>query len=146
MVGVPSIRHESEIRALIEALRGQTDAPPALLLTIATRQSYERLPAILLAAMRHPSFGVLIARSELAIALGDQRLCDAEHEIKGICEAAHCPLSSLVDANSELVWHRADSRPTVASKLACAFDSPRAISHKLASSRPSMLEPIASGH
>lgn len=146
MVGVPTIGHESEIRALIDALRELTDAPPGLLLTIATRRSYERLPHILLAAMRHPRFAVRIARSELAIALSKEALCDVEQEIMGICEAAHCPLSSLNEADSALIWQRAEGRPTHASQLAREFEPPPRARHRPVSSQASILEPIASGH
>jgi pyruvate kinase len=160
LVGVPSINHESDIRALIDALREHTDAPPGILLTIANRHSYERLPAIILAAMRHPRFGVLIARNELAAAVNDQRLSDMEYEIRGLCEAAHCPSSSMDQAGSEFVWHRSDGGPPGASKLARAFETHREppqhdpihkVSHRppssrSRSSRESNLEPISSGH
>lgn len=146
LIGMPEIRHESEVHALIGALRELTDAPPGLLLTIATRQSYERLAHIVLAAMTHPRFGVRIARRELAIALGQEELGNVEQEIMAICEAAHCPLSLPGEAGSESLWQRADGRPTRASPLARAFEPPRRASHRPASSQAPILEPIASGH
>jgi pyruvate kinase len=146
LVGLSSIHHESEVRTLIDALRELTDAPPGLLLTLATRQSYARLPAVVLAAMRHPRFGVSIVRSELAQVLRDERLSDAEHEITALCEAAHCPLATLDHAQSTLVWQRAHARPPGPSKLARGFEPPRKLPRQPAPSRESMLEPIASEH
>jgi pyruvate kinase len=60
-------------------------------LKIETQRAPARLPAILLAAMRHDRIGVMIARGDLAIEVGYQRLAEAQEEILWICEAAHCP-------------------------------------------------------
>ncbi|MCL4234929.1 MAG: pyruvate kinase [Deltaproteobacteria bacterium] len=59
---------------------------------IETRQALERLPAILLQAMSSPSVGVMIARGDLAVECGFERLAEAQEEILWICEAAHVPV------------------------------------------------------
>jgi pyruvate kinase len=47
---------------------------------------------MLLAAMRWPSCGVMIARGDLAVECGFERLAEVQEEILWICEAAHVPV------------------------------------------------------
>lgn len=49
-------------------------------------------PAILLAAMRRPHTGVMIARGDLAVECGYERLAELQEEILWLCEAAHLPV------------------------------------------------------
>jgi pyruvate kinase len=64
----------------------------AIILKIETRQGFANLPRILLAAMRTRAVGVMIARGDLAIECGYQRLAEVQEEILWICEAAHLPV------------------------------------------------------
>ena len=68
--------------------RGET----AVVLKIETRRGFANLPAILLAAMRLPCCGVMIARGDLAVECGFERLAEVQEEILWICEAAHVPV------------------------------------------------------
>jgi pyruvate kinase len=52
----------------------------------------DNLPKLILAAMRMGSFGVMIARGDLAVECGYQRLAEVQEEILWICEAAHVPV------------------------------------------------------
>lgn len=65
---------------------------PAIVLKIETRRAFENLPAMLLTAMRSPSCGVMIARGDLAVECGFERLAEVQEEILWICEAAHVPV------------------------------------------------------
>lgn len=65
---------------------------PAIMLKIETRRGFEHLPEMLLAAMRLPSCGVMIARGDLAVEAGFERLAEVQEEILWICEAAHVPV------------------------------------------------------
>jgi pyruvate kinase len=65
---------------------------PAIVLKIETRRGFENLPEMLLAAMRAPSCGVMIARGDLAVECGFERLAEVQEEILWICEAAHVPV------------------------------------------------------
>ncbi|HEX2806570.1 MAG TPA: pyruvate kinase, partial [Kineosporiaceae bacterium] len=62
-----------------------------LILKIETRQGFENLPAILLAAMRHPRLCVMIARGDLAVEIGFERLSEVPRQILALCEAGHVP-------------------------------------------------------
>ena len=65
---------------------------PAIVLKIETRRGFENLPETLLTAMRWPRCGVMIARGDLAVECGFERLAEVQEEILWICEAAHIPV------------------------------------------------------
>ncbi|MDZ7595458.1 MAG: pyruvate kinase [Thiobacillus sp.] len=65
---------------------------PAIVLKIETRRGFENLPAMLLTAMRAPCCGVMIARGDLAVECGFERLAEVQEEILWLCEAAHVPV------------------------------------------------------
>jgi pyruvate kinase len=68
------------------------DRWPAIVLKIETRRGFENLPSMLIAAMETPSCGVMIARGDLAVECGFERLAEVQEEILWICEAAHVPV------------------------------------------------------
>jgi pyruvate kinase len=59
---------------------------------IETRRGFSSLPQILLAALREPTCGVMIARGDLAVECGFERLAEVQEEILWLCEAAHVPV------------------------------------------------------
>jgi pyruvate kinase len=63
-----------------------------IVLKIETRTGFENLPNMLLATMRWPSCGVMIARGDLAVECGFERLAEVQEEILWVCEAAHIPV------------------------------------------------------
>lgn len=63
-----------------------------VVLKIETRRAFEQLPQLLLTAMRRPRVGVMIARGDLAVEVGYERLAELQEEILWLCEAAHLPV------------------------------------------------------
>jgi pyruvate kinase len=63
-----------------------------IILKIETLHAFENLPGIILAAMRSPCVGVMIARGDLAIECGYERMAEIQEEILWLCEAAHVPV------------------------------------------------------
>ena len=57
-----------------------------------TRRGFAGLPDLLLAAMRAPACGVVIARGDLAVECGFKRLAEVQEEVLWVCEAAHVPV------------------------------------------------------
>jgi pyruvate kinase len=80
-----------DVRALQEALAPLGDKQPAIVLKIETRRGFDNLPAMLLEAMKAPRCGVMIARGDLAVECGFERLAEVQEEILWLCEAAHVP-------------------------------------------------------
>jgi pyruvate kinase len=63
-----------------------------IMLKIETRQAFDNLPLLVLAAMRRPAAGVMIARGDLAVECGYERMAEIQEEILWVCEAAHMPV------------------------------------------------------
>ena len=80
-----------DVRALNESLATFRDRQPAIVLKIETRRGFDNLPAMLLEAMKAPRCGVMIARGDLAVECGFERLAEVQEEILWLCEAAHVP-------------------------------------------------------
>jgi pyruvate kinase len=92
IVGYSFVRSESDVRDLQAQLAQLGAGEMAIILKIETQQGFANLPRILLAALRNRSVGVMIARGDLAIECGFQRLAEVQEEILWICEAAHLPV------------------------------------------------------
>ena len=92
LVGMSFVRHERDIRQLQQHLHELDGDHLGLVLKIETRQGFERLPNLMLAAMRHNPVGVMIARGDLAVECGYERMAEVQEEILWICEAAHMPV------------------------------------------------------
>lgn len=81
-----------DVELLQEHLARLGSRQPAVVLKIETRRGFENLPDMLLTAMRAPCCGVMIARGDLAVECGFERLAEVQEEILWICEAAHVPV------------------------------------------------------
>jgi pyruvate kinase len=62
-----------------------------VILKIEAAASFAQLPAILLAATARYPIGVMIARGDLAVEAGFERLAELQEEILWLCETAHIP-------------------------------------------------------
>jgi pyruvate kinase len=91
VVGLSFARKPDDIRALHEELERLGRPHIGLVLKIETRAGFENLPRLLLAGMMRPPVGVMIARGDLAVEVGFERLAELQEEILWLCEAAHVP-------------------------------------------------------
>ena len=85
-------QHPRDVERLQQELARLGERRPAIVLKIETRRGFENLPAMLFAAMRMPCCGVMIARGDLAVECGFERLAEVQEEILWVCEAAHVPV------------------------------------------------------
>ncbi len=92
MVALSFLRHERDVDTMQEYLRRVGGEDLGLVLKIETGAAFARLPEILLHAMRSPRVGVMIARGDLAVEAGYERLAELQEEILWLCEAAHLPV------------------------------------------------------
>jgi pyruvate kinase len=63
-----------------------------VMLKIETKAGFSNLPHLLLTVMRTAPAGIMIARGDLAVECGWQRLAEVQEEILWLCEAAHLPV------------------------------------------------------
>jgi len=92
LVGYSFVRTDSDVRQLLDHLTSLGGQQLGLILKIETRKAFDNLPKLILAAMRARSFGIMIARGDLAVECGYQRLAEVQEEILWFCEAAHVPV------------------------------------------------------
>jgi pyruvate kinase len=92
IVSYSFVRKEADILDLQSRLAKLGGEKLGLILKIETREGFDQLPRLLLKAMRSRAIGVMIARGDLAIECGYQRLAEVQEEILWICEAAHMPV------------------------------------------------------
>ena len=92
IVGMSFVRSPSDVEALEEHLERLGRPDIGIMLKIETRQAFDNLPLLVLAAMRRPAAGVMIARGDLAVECGYERMAEIQEEILWVCEAAHMPV------------------------------------------------------
>ena len=92
MVALSFANSVDDVRALKERLAPLGEKQPAIVLKIETKRGFENLPMMLLEAMKAPRCGVMIARGDLAVECGFERLAEVQEQILWICEAAHVPV------------------------------------------------------
>jgi len=84
-----------------------------IVLKIETLRAFEHLPDILLAAMRSPCVGVMIARGDLAVECGFERMAEIQEEILWFCEAAHVPVIWATEVLEKLAKKGQPSRAEI---------------------------------
>lgn len=91
-VNLSFVRSPEDVADLISELEALDAQNVGITLKIETGPAFEALPQMLLEAMRWGDVGVMIARGDLAVELGFERLAEVQEEILWICEAAHVPV------------------------------------------------------
>ncbi|NJK95689.1 MAG: hypothetical protein HC830_03385 [Bacteroidetes bacterium] len=92
IVGYSFVRTASDVRHLIQALSDLNRMDIGLVLKIENKESFNNLPDLLLTAMSWSNIGVMIARGDLAVELGAERISEVQEQILWVCEAAHIPV------------------------------------------------------
>ena len=92
MVGLSFVRRVSDVEQLQRQLDRLNAGALGIVLKIENRAAFEHLPDLLLAGMRSPQLGVMIARGDLAVEMGWERLAEVQEEILWLAEAAHVPV------------------------------------------------------
>ena len=92
IVSLSFIRDAQDVLDLLSHLNPVTDSKLGIVLKIETVAGFEALPQVLLEAMRWDRVGIMIARGDLAVEAGFERLAEVQEEILWLCEAAHVPV------------------------------------------------------
>ena len=92
LVGLSFVHHASDIETLRACLRKLGAPDLGIVLKIETRRGFENLPQLLFSAMASKAAGVMIARGDLAVECGYERLAEVQEEILWAAEAAHMPV------------------------------------------------------
>lgn len=92
LVGYSFVRRPQDIQELRAALLTLGKATPSLIIKIETPEAVRYLPSLLFEGMKESDFGVMIARGDLAVEIGFERMAEIQEEILWICEAGHVPV------------------------------------------------------
>lgn len=92
LLGFSFVRSAADVAELQALLQKNHPHPMPIVLKIETFEAVQNLPALLLQGMVEPVFGVMIARGDLAVEIGFERLSEIQEEILWLCEAAHVPV------------------------------------------------------
>jgi len=90
MVGYSFVKDKTDIQLLRETF-GEMKKPP-IIIKIENVQAVYNFPSLLFECMKDEMAGVMIARGDLAIEIGFEKLSEIQEEILWICEAAHIPV------------------------------------------------------
>lgn len=114
IVNLSFVQAPADVEGLHVLLRQLNRADLGVILKIETRQAFDVLPAILLSAMTSSApLGVMIARGDLAIECGWERLAELQEEILRFCEASHLPCIWATQVLEELAHHGLPTRAEI---------------------------------
>jgi pyruvate kinase len=113
IVGLSFVRRPEDVAVLQTEFARLNASEMGIVLKIETRCAFEHLPKILLQAMRGGKVGVMIARGDLAVECGWERLAEVQEEILWVCEAAHVPVIWATQVLESLAKTGAPSRAEI---------------------------------
>ncbi len=113
MLAVSFLCHEHDVDELHRYLKAVGAEHLGIILKIETTAAFARLPESLLHAMRSQLVGVMIARGDLAVEAGYERLAEMQEEILCLCEAAHLPVIWATEVLDQLARTGRPSRAEV---------------------------------
>ena len=92
MIGLSFTNGPDDVDALRQHLHKLGRDDMGAVLKIETKRGFSNLPVILLEALKFPACGIMIARGDLAVECGFERMSEVQEEILWVCEAAHVPV------------------------------------------------------
>ncbi|MFT5169156.1 MAG: pyruvate kinase [Saprospiraceae bacterium] len=92
ILGYSFVRTGKDVRYLYEQLNINNACEIGVVFKIENKEAFENLPHILLEGMKRNKIGVMIARGDLAVEIGFERISEVQNQILWICEAAHIPV------------------------------------------------------
>lgn len=92
IVNLSFVNHPDTVQALHRELQRLAASHLGVMLKIETKEGFRNLPQLLLTTMKNYPTGIMIARGDLAVECGWQRLAEVQEEVLWLCEAAHIPV------------------------------------------------------
>lgn len=92
ILGYSFVRTGADVRKLYQELEKNDAGDIGVVFKIENQEAFENLPDILFEGMARNKIGVMIARGDLAIEIGFERISEVQNQILWLCEAAHIPV------------------------------------------------------
>ena len=113
LVALSFLRTADDVVRLQKELNELGASHVGMVLKIENATAFRNLPRILLASLMSPPVGVMVARGDLAVEVGFERLSELQEEILWLCEAAHVPVIWATQVLEGLAKGGAPSRAEV---------------------------------
>jgi|APTNR8051073442_1049403.scaffolds.fasta_scaffold02087_2 pyruvate kinase len=112
MVGYSFVQRPEDLARLQNeiASRRPDDRPLGIIAKIETELAFANLPDLIVQGAGANPFGVMIARGDLAVEIGYERLSEVQEEILWVCEAAYIPVIWATQVLESLVKRGMPSR------------------------------------
>jgi len=92
IVGYSFVRTGADVKKLYTELKNNKAENIGVVFKIENQEAVENLPEILFEGMKRNKIGVMIARGDLAVEIGFERISEVQNQILWLCEAAHIPV------------------------------------------------------
>jgi pyruvate kinase len=113
IVGLSFAHCATDVELLQQHLKRLNADQLGIVLKVETRAAFENLPELLFSLLRSPNVGVMIARGDLAVECGYERLAELQEEIMWLTEAAHLPLVWATQVLESLAKYGKPSRAEI---------------------------------
>ena len=111
MVGFSFVQSGRDMETLMKALAERDAEHLSIIAKIETKVAVKNLPEIILTTLPHYRLGVMIARGDLAVELGGERMAEIQEELLWLCEAAHVPVIWATQVLEGLTKKGVSTRP-----------------------------------
>ncbi len=92
LMGYSFVRRPEDVIKLYAELEKIPCKDLGVIFKIENREAFVNLPMILFEGMKRDKIGVMIARGDLAVEIGFDRISEVQNQILWLCEAAHIPV------------------------------------------------------
>lgn len=92
IIGFSFVQSRHDMEKLMAEMAQRNAGHLAIIAKVETRAGVQNLPEIIFSALGKQRLGVMIARGDLAVELGGERLAEIQEELLWLCEAAHVPV------------------------------------------------------
>jgi pyruvate kinase len=92
LVSLSFVRRPEDIEELYGHLRRLGADDLGVILKIENRVAFERFPELLMTAAKRKRIAVMVARGDLGVEIGFERLAEVQEEMLWLCEAAQTPV------------------------------------------------------
>ncbi len=92
IVGYSFVRTAADVQKLNDELKKHKAEHIGIVFKIENKEAFENLPEIIIKGMERDKIGVMIARGDLAVEIGFDRISEVQNQILWLCEAAHIPV------------------------------------------------------
>ena len=113
LVGLSFAQHPADVVALQCRLRELGGSGLGIVLKVETARGFAALPELLLAAMESERVGLMVARGDLAVECGFERLAEVQEEMLWLSDSAHVPVIWATEVLDQMARRGRPSRAEV---------------------------------